>query len=72
MRDLIWLAPDREVYTVSVIEEPWDEGHGTATIVFRCDRTGWTGAIGFEAAGLTGSMVTEDLPLLLRHARARG
>lgn len=72
MRDLIWLGPDREVYTVNIIEEPWDEGRGTLTIVFRCARTGWTGATEIDSSDPGLAQGTHDLPVLLRKARATG
>jgi hypothetical protein len=72
MAEMIWLAPDREVYTVTTVEEPWDEGPSTLTVVFRCDRTGWMGATELDTNMLGTSPGTEDFPLLLRRARAGG
>lgn len=72
MREMIWLAPDREVYSVTIIEEPWDEGRTTLTVVFRCDRTGWMGATEMDTSTLGASLGAEDFPLLLKRARASG
>jgi hypothetical protein len=72
MRNLIWLGPDREVYTVTVLEEPWDEGRETLTIVFRCERTGWLGATELNASEDALAVGIDDLPLLLKKARASG
>ena len=81
MREMIWLAPDREVYSVSVLEEPWDEGQTTVTVVFRCDRTGWIGAtaVAIDLANLrldvawTESPVDDaDAALLGHHDRHLG
>ena len=69
---MIWLAPDREVYSVSIIEEPFDEGRSTVTVVFRCDRTGWMGATELDAATVGSAPGADDFPLLLRRARATG
>jgi hypothetical protein len=72
MREMIWLAPDREVYSVSIIEEPWDEGRSTVTVVFRCDRTGWLGATELDTAAVVGPLGADDFPLLLKRARTSG
>ena len=72
MREIIWLAPDREVYNVSILEEPWDEERSTLSIVFRCERTGWIGATQMDAASPGSAPGPADFPLLLRRARAGG
>ena len=72
MREMIWLAPDREVYTVAILEEPWDAEQATVTVVFRCGRTGWMGATEMDTAEDLSGLGGEDLPLLLKRARAGG
>lgn len=72
MRELIWLAPDREVYSVSILEEPWDEGKATVTIVFRCGRTGWIGATEMDTSEDFSGIGADDLPLLLKRAKDSG
>jgi hypothetical protein len=69
---MIWLAPDREVYTVTFMEEPWDEGRETLTVVFQCGRTGWTGATEVDASQDNLAVGVDDLALLLKRARDSG
>jgi hypothetical protein len=72
MRSLVWLGPDREVYTVSILEEPFDAGTDTHTLVFQCGRTGWTGATAIDTGADFTSFAGDDLVVLLQRAKRVG
>lgn len=70
MGELIWVGPDGQVYTVSVLEEPWDKDRPTMTIVFRSLSTGWVGATELDTGADASSIAADDFPVLLRRAKA--